>query len=189
MDFLAGPYWDHFLGSYFFGMEHWTCLAAEEVYQAFPERAYARVCIAIGDHYDRITHGQGETPYAEDVGGMSITHVFTPHLGGTATGAEAMVSALRLAEATGEDAAGLREQLVATYGFLVKHQLTVHDGFWMPSPEVALGGFVETQTKPRIRIDNVQHAISAMVRGLDLLPESPPGALAEAEKDYVWWRR
>ena len=186
MDYLAGPYWDHFLGSYFFGQEHWTCLAAEEVYQAFPEPAYARICTAIGAHYDNIIHEAGDTPFEEDVGGMSITHLFTPHLGGTATGAEAMVSALRLAEATGEDGTELREQLVATYGFLVKHQVTAHDGFWMPRPDIAMGGFFETQTKARIRIDNVQHAISAMVRGLDLLPESPPGALAEAEKDYVF---
>lgn len=186
MDYLAGPYWDHFLGDYFFGQEHWSCLAAEEVFAAFPEDAYARLCVAIGDHYDRITHRAGDTPFAEDVGGMSITHVFTPHAGGTATAAEAMVSAVRLAEATGRDAGELREQLVATYGFLLRHQVTAHDAFWMPAPAAAMGGFIETQTKPRIRIDNVQHAISAMVRGLDLLPPDPPGALAAAEKDYAW---
>ncbi|MBW2277739.1 MAG: hypothetical protein JRF63_09625, partial [Deltaproteobacteria bacterium] len=121
MDYLAGPYWDHFLGNYFFGQEHWTCLAAEEVYQAFPEPGYARLCTGIGAHYDNIIHEPGDTPFEEDVGGMSITHLFTPHLGGTATGAEAMVSALRLAEATGEDSSELRQQLVETYGFLVKH--------------------------------------------------------------------
>jgi hypothetical protein len=185
MDYLAGPYWDHFLGSYFFGQEHWTCLAAEELYQAFPEPSYAELCIGIGTHYNNITHLPGDTPFSEDVGGMSITHLFTPHLGGTATGAEAMVSALRLAEATGSDTGPIREQLVATYGFLVRNQVTAHDGFWMPRPDIAVGGFFETQTKPRIRIDNVQHAISAMVRGLDLLPRATPAELAAAEKDYL----
>lgn len=169
MDYLAGPYWDHFLGTYFFGQEHWTCLAAEELYRIFPEPSYARLCMAIGAHYDNVTHGPGETPYAEDVGGMSVTHLFTPHLGGTATAAEAMVSAAVLADASGGDSKAIREQLRATFGFLIKHQVTVHDTFWMPRPEAALGGFFETQTKLRIRIDNVQHAISAMVRGLDLI--------------------
>ena len=169
MDTLAGPYWDHFLGSYFFGQEHWTCLAAEEVYRARPRAEYAELCYGIGQHYDRITHNVGETPFAEDVGGMSITHFFTPHLGGTATAAEAMVSSVVLGESIGQDTAALREQLRCTFGFLIQGQVSIHDSFWLRDPTFAVGGILEMQSRPKVRIDNVQHAISAMVRGLDYI--------------------
>ena len=169
MDFLAGPYWNHFLGSYFFGQEHWSCLAAQELYEQLHKPKYARYCHGIGVNYDNLTHGRGETPFVEDVGGMSITHFFTPHTGGTATAAEAMVSAVILGKAEGLDVDPIAEQLVATYGFLLKGQVSDHDTFWMRRPRLAIGGFYESQTKTRIRIDNVQHAISAIVRGMDLV--------------------
>ena len=169
MDYLAGPYWDFFLGSYFFGMEHWTCLAAEEMYKKFPKPEYAEICLGIGTHYDNITHEPGETPFPEDVGGMSITHFFTPHAGGTATATEAMVSALILGEATGTDVDDIRAQVYDSYAFLLRDQISEDDLFWMPDKENALGGFFETQSKPTIRIDNVQHSISAIVRGMDLV--------------------
>lgn len=170
MDYLAGPYWDHFLGGFFFGQEHWTCLAAEEVYDARPKPEYAELCYDIGAHYDRITHKPDETPYPEDVGGMSVTHLFTPHIGGTATAAEAMVSAAILGQAVGRDTSSIRDQLKWTFGFLMKGQITASDTFWMRRPELAVGGFFDTQTKLSVRIDNVQHSISAMVRGMDYIP-------------------
>ncbi len=169
MDFLAGPYWDHFLGSYFFGQEHWSCLAAEELYARLPKPQYARYCHGIGVNYDNLTHGRHETPFVEDAGGMSITHFFTPHTGGTATAAEAMVSAVILGKAEGLDVDPIVEQLVASYEFLLRAQVSEHDTFWIRRPRLAIGGFYESQTKTRIRIDNVQHAISAIVRGMDLV--------------------
>jgi hypothetical protein len=169
MDYLAGPYWDHFLGTYFFGQEHWSCLAAEEMYAAKPKPEYARLCLGIGENYDRLCHAPGDTPFSEDVGGMSITHMFTPHIGGTATAAEAMVSAVILGRETGAETAAIEAQLGWTLAYLEKGQLTPDDAFWLPSPEKALGGVLESQTKMRVRIDNVQHAISAMIRGRDLV--------------------
>jgi hypothetical protein len=175
MDHLAGPYWDHFLGHWHFMQEHWTCLAAEELYLARPKPEYARICLEVGRHYDRITLRAGETPFAEDAGGMSVTHVFTPHVGGTATAAEAMMSAAILGRALGEDVSSIEEQLRQTFHFLARGQVCAHDRFWIAKPRDAVGGFYESQMKTRIRIDTVQHAISAVVRGLDLLPPDPPG--------------
>jgi hypothetical protein len=181
MDYLAGPYWDHFLGTYFFGQEHWSCLAAEEMFDVRPKPEYAALCLAIGDHYDRLCHAPGDTPFPEDVGGMSVTHMFTPHVGGTATAAEAMVSAVALGRATGAEVGSIAEQLGWTLAFLEKGQLTAHDAFWLPAPESAVGGVVESQTAMRIRIDNVQHVISAMIRGRDFV--FPARATAAEEKE------
>ena len=184
MDYLAGPYWNHFLGTYFFGNEHWTCLAAEELYKSFPRPKYAELCHGIGVHYNNVSHDIGDTPFSEDTGGMCITHMFTPHTGGTATGAEAMVSAIYLGDAINIDTTNLRKQIQATYAFLIKSQVNVHDTFWMPAPKAAIGGIYQTQTKTEIRIDTVQHSISAMVRGLDLLPASTAKETIRAKKLY-----
>jgi len=185
MDHLAGPYWNHFLGTYHFLQEHWTCLAAEEMYLARPKPEYAGICHEVGRHYDRITLRTDETPFAEDAGGMSVTHVFTPHVGGTATAAEAMVSAAILGRAIGKDVSSIEEQLRQTLHFLARGQVSAHDRFWIARPREAVGGFFETQTRTRIRVDTVQHVISAIVRGLDLLPADPPGfGLAEAMRDF-----
>jgi hypothetical protein len=185
MDYLAGPYWDHFLGHWHFLQEHWTCLAAEEMYRVRPKPEYARICLEVGKHYDRITLRADETPFAEDAGGMSVTHIFTPHVGGTATAAEAMVSAAILGRAIGEDVSPLEEQLRQTFHFLARGQVSAHDRFWIPRPKEAVGGFYESQTKTAIRIDTVQHSISAIVRGLDLLPPDPPGlGLDDALRDF-----
>jgi hypothetical protein len=178
MDHLAGPYWDHFLGTYFFGQEHWSCLAAEEMFAARPKPEYAELCLAIGDNYDKLCHAPGDTPFPEDVGGMSVTHMFTPHVGGTATAAEAMVSAVALGRATNADVGSITAQLGWTLAFLEKGQLTAHDAFWLPAPEDAVGGVAESQTVMRIRIDNVQHVISAMIRGRDFVF---PGRATAAE--------
>jgi hypothetical protein len=184
MDYLAGPYWSFFLGGYFFGQEHWTCLAAEELYDAVRKPKYADICLDVGDHYVRITLGKRDTPFAEDVGGMSVTQLFTPHEGGTATSAEAMTSAVALGERTGRDVSRIKRTVVSTYGFLSRCQVTAHDAFWLKRPEIALGGFYETQVKPQVRIDNVQHAISAMVRGLGYVPAGSASSAAEAERDF-----
>jgi hypothetical protein len=42
-----------------------------------------------------------------------------------------------------------------------------------------------SRTRTRIRIDTLPHAVSAVVRGLDLLPPDPPGfGLADAMRDF-----
>lgn len=187
MDYLAGPYWNHFLGTYFFGYEHWSCLAAEEMSVAHPKPEYAAFCLAIGNHYDRLCHAPEDTPFPEDVGGMSVTHMFTPHIGGSATAAEAMASAVVLGRATGADVDAITAQLGWTLAFLEKGQLTTDDAFWLPAPERAIGGMLESQTVMKVRIDTLQHAISAMIRGRDLVfPNRSPDAENNAvARDYV----
>ena len=157
------------LGNYFFIQEHWTCLAGEEMYRALQKPEYARLCYDIGGFYDRILHNRDDTPWVEDVGGMAFTHLMTPHTGGTATAAEAMVASILLGDAEGLDTTAMRRQLSATFGFLRGNQVNQADTFWLPDARQPIGGFCTSGTKVDIRIDTVQHAISGMARGLDLI--------------------
>ncbi len=165
MDFLAGPYWDHFLGTFFVGMEHWSCLAAEEAYKLEPKAEYADFCLHIGRVYARFTLGPAATPYPEDVGGTSFTQVATPSLGGTATTGEALVSAVAFSEGTRHEAA-LRLALERNLNSLYAGQVTDDDTLWLPNPGAAMGGIYESTAHPTIRMDTVQHAISALARSL-----------------------
>ncbi|MBI5527391.1 MAG: hypothetical protein HY897_13745, partial [Deltaproteobacteria bacterium] len=185
MDHLAGPYWDFFLGNWFFVAEHWSCLAAEEMYSQVPKPAYLEFCREIGTHFARTILKKDATAFPENAGGMVVTHALSPHGCGTATAAEAMTSAAALGGAAGPGVAEIREAALWSYSFLLKTQVNAHDGFWMQRPALAVGGFFEKQIVPRIRIDYVQHAISALVRGLDLYPPAAPGAAAEAGRDFV----
>jgi len=185
MDYLAGPYWSFFLGKWFYGPEHWTCLAAEELDKVSPNPAYTSICVDIGRHFARSTLHPGDTPFYEHVGGLGLADVMPPHEGGTATGAEAMATAVAVGRASGADVARIREALFDTCQFLTRCQPTVHDAFWMRRPEMGVGGLFERQTVPMIRIDNVQHAISAMMAGIELLPEDPPGTRDAATNDFL----
>ena len=59
-----------------------------------------------------------EIPWPEDAGGMAFTHMMTPHTGGSATAAEAMVAAILLGDAESFDTTALRAQLFDTFEFL-----------------------------------------------------------------------
>lgn len=170
MDYLAGPYWDHFLGLYIYGQEHWTCMAAEEVYAFAPKPEYARLCHRIGRFYAGLSVHPGETIFDEDVGGVGAPGV-PPHLGATATVVEALVPAVALARAEGLDEEPVRAQLDRSLVYLMGGQLGPDDAFWLPAPDKAMGGFLDSRSQPVIRMDNASHAVAGMVRAVELFKE------------------
>jgi hypothetical protein len=171
MSYFAGDYWNFFLGNYFVGQEHWTCLAAEESASAGAEASAARFCREIANFFARLVLHPGESPFSEDIGGVGVSHVVTPHVGPTATVSEALVSAVLLAKAAGDEPGEVGTALEETIHFLVRAQIEPGDTYAMPDGEGAVGGFPNSLSKTTIRMDNVQHAISALVRALPLLGE------------------
>ena len=178
LDHLAGAYWDFFLGRYFVAQEHWTCLAAEEfshVDRAHPAR---RFCVDIANFYARLMLHPSDTPRPDEVGGVGISHVVTPYVGPTATVVEALVSGAILENdhAREREPTAIEAALVEGVRFLVRSQFTAEDTYAMAAGARAQGGFPDAASKPSIRMDNVQHAISGLVRALPLLDET--GAMA-----------
>ncbi len=185
MDYLSGPYWpDHFLGRFFVAQEHWTCMAAEELYRTRPHRDHAAFCHHIGEVYAAMALDADGTAFAEDAGGVGFGHVMSPHMGATATVVEAMVAAVTLGEAEGMDTEDMREQLLLTMQYLVGCQITVDDVFWIRHPRRALGGLYDSRSRPHTRMDNVQHAITGMARALALLPPPDPAEVEAALAAY-----
>ena len=73
-------------------------------------------------------------------------------------------AALRLARlAKDARAAPIAEALKLSARFQLSQQFDADNSFYLASPERAAGGFRESVTSARIRIDYVQHNISALL--------------------------
>jgi hypothetical protein len=107
------------------------------------------------------------------LGAYGFTPLMPPHPTPVGSRSEAVVSTLRIATLRGHtaEAAAERAQLLASFRFLVDHQVREEDGWLMPNPAAARGGFLMSDVKRVVRIDYVQHTCSAMLRGESLAPE------------------
>jgi hypothetical protein len=168
MDYLAGPYWDFFLGSFFFLEEHWTCLAAREAFSLFKDEKHARLCIDIGRFHRHLQHHAG-APFDDYIGGVGFSALFPPHTTPTASRAEAMVAAYELALQIKEPAEDLLEGIRQAIGFLMHNQFRAEDAYLLHDAELAAGGVIWNYLDPTVRIDTVQHACSVMLLGAEFL--------------------
>ena len=81
-----------------------------------------------------------------------------------ASRAEGLLAALRLARMMNDTrAAGIAEALKLSARFQLAQQFNLDNSFYLADPERALGGFRESLTSARIRIDYVQHNVSALL--------------------------
>ena len=168
MDFLAGPYWDFFLGRFFFLEEHWTCLAAREAWPIFSDQKHARLCMDIGRFYRHLQHRSGAS-FDDYVGGVGFSPFFPPHTTPTASRAEAMIAAYELSVEIGEPADDLKEGIRQAVGFLMHNQFRAEDAYLLQDPETSTGGVAWNYLDPTIRIDTVQHACSVMLLGAEFI--------------------
>jgi hypothetical protein len=65
LDHLVGWY-DFFVGGFFYGEEHWTCIAAEAAYPAIQKDAYRRFCNGYGAFLGMQQIAPGEFPDQAD---------------------------------------------------------------------------------------------------------------------------
>jgi hypothetical protein len=87
----------------------------------------------------------------------------------TATRAEGVVAATRLARKVGADDAVYLEALRLMADFQLRCQVTPENGLYLPRPDLAMGGFRRGLTDWEVRIDYVQHNVSALLGQLALL--------------------
>ena len=113
---------------------------------------------------DRILYWQNIDPDKQVVGSLfGVPTVFT------STWMEGVGAALELAVRFKHEkrAQAYRKQLLLSFNWLLQLQYSIDDleklGFSTP----ALGGFRRSLIEPEIRIDNTQHAISALIRGIN----------------------
>ena len=115
----------------------------------------------------RVQFREGHSP-AGFAGHYGFSHFAVPQAANTAAMTEAAVATYRLAQHHGQEAPGLYDQIEASLDALARDQIREESGFMMANLQEALGGVRTSLVEPVVRIDNVQHAVVAWLRGSEL---------------------
>jgi uncharacterized protein YyaL (SSP411 family) len=136
----------------------WLMQALELLYDIGREKKYVEHALALAEAIiaDQYTEDDPEG-YAGGFGPGS------PRVTPAASRAEGLVAAYRMARLTGDDrAAKIASALKAGARFQLAQQLTAATA-GVRNPRLAAGGFQESLTSMKIRIDYVQHNISSLL--------------------------
>lgn len=169
MDYYAGPYWDFFLGDFFFLEENWHCLAAAASLEHHRDERYERFCLDYTKYRSRLTLGPNSRVDPEFWGGHGFGNVIPPQSTPSAGQAETLSAAIAIADARNEDATAMREELRLVMGFLLRQQIDAAVCVHCTPPGAPLGAWTESMVSPWIRIDYVQHAWAGLGQGARVL--------------------
>lgn len=143
----------------------WLIQALAALERIEPNKSYTAHAIAIAQAM--ISDQYGEDGPAEYQGG------FGPGVPGStpaASRAEGMIAAYRLARAMNDPRArGIAASLRASIRFQLSQQYTAANSVFLPGPARAAGGFRQSLTSARVRIDFVQHNISSLLGAAEVL--------------------
>jgi hypothetical protein len=170
---LVGPAWSFFGSRYYFGEEHWTCQAMEDLWDRAPSPEALDFCVRWQD-YDRTLQFTAEdTPY--DAEGMyGFGPLVTPRL--TPVGSRCEAGVATLAAAT--RAAGTRRAISSaemsrldgemrrSLAVLLRHQFRPGPAHLFAAPAAVEGAMPGSEVDWQLRIDYAQHMGSAMIRWL-----------------------
>jgi len=166
------PFW--YIGwHYFWGAEHWTCHALGALWEKAPNPKALRFCMEWQEAV-RTTAIWDREANPEYDGATSAGPFVPPALVGTATRMEAAVSTLRTARLAGLPAREIEELewgIRKALAFLMRFQLEPGPQNVMRAPGMMRGGIPNTPTDFHVRIDNPQHAGTALLHYLKLLEE------------------
>jgi hypothetical protein len=138
--------------------DHWLLYGLNELHRSRPRPLWL-------DHAEKLTTAMIREQHGDDapdpawVGGWYVPARTTP----TSTRVEGLLAATALFRDHGRPEAARRAHAAAVrgIGFFLRAQHHASDNF--PNPARAAGGFGETLTADDVRIDYVQHAISALL--------------------------
>lgn len=179
LDYLTGKQYAHLAGQFYFGEDHWTCMAADAGWDALPpahRERYARFC-------DQFVAFLRRTQFSPDdavaraqpdfVGAYGFSPFLPPHATPVGSRSETTISTYdmqrRRGIADGDAGRATLEQIRLGMQFLLDHQIRDDSAYLMANPEAARGGFLMSDVKRYVRVDFVQHSCSAMLRAIPYL--------------------
>jgi uncharacterized protein YyaL (SSP411 family) len=137
----------------------WLMQALESLYSVGQERAYAQHAVALAEAM--ISQQYDQDDGEEYAGGFGPGE---PRATPAASRAEGLLSAYRLAGVIGDPVkTRIAESLFASTRFQLSQQYTVEKSAGFLNPARTSGGFRESLSSARIRIDYVQHNISSLL--------------------------
>jgi hypothetical protein len=169
MRHLAEESWSFFGSRYYYGEEHWTCMAANEAAGRMDVSSGLDFCMRWANWNRTIQIRPGETPWnvrgAYGVGPGLIVPRLTP----VGSRSEAMVSTYLLAKRMGVDPSLPRQVVEEGLASLLRWRLAPGPEHLLADPLGARGGMPGSPVDLDVRNDFVQHGCSAMLRWADVL--------------------
>ncbi|HET9953592.1 MAG TPA: hypothetical protein VFQ61_03765, partial [Polyangiaceae bacterium] len=158
---------------YYWGAEHWTCHALEDLWDAAPNHEALEFCLRWLEFVGRTAVSGREV--APEYDGASATGPFLPpQLVATATRLEAAVATLAVARKAKLEPARidrLESEIRAAFRFLMRYQFLPGPMHLMRDPERMYGGVPASETDFRVRIDYPQHAGTGLLAYLKQLEQ------------------
>jgi hypothetical protein len=168
MKHLTGAGWD-FLGSrYYYGEEHWTCIAAGEAADRIDVSVALDFCQRWAGFNREVQYGEGETPW-ESEGAYGVGPLLLPRLTPVASRTEAFISTYHMSKLAGVEDLALRNQIEAALRMLLRWRWSPGPTHLFADPAAAHGGIPGSPAELIVRNDYIQHACSAMIRWADVL--------------------
>ncbi len=173
--YLTGPNYDFFVGQFLFAEDHWTCLAADTLWDHISEdhrRRYADFCDRFAAFLRRMQFTSDDALAEQQpdlVGAYGFGPMLPPHDIPVGSRSECAVSVWRMDQRLGRPGAETRRQVLYAIQFLLGRQLRDDNSWLEPDPDEARGGIVQSDVKRTVRIDGLQHAGSALLRAVELL--------------------
>jgi hypothetical protein len=179
LNYLTGAAYGHLAGQFYFGEDHWTCMAVEAGWDFLPpahRERYARFCDQFAAFLRRGQYTADEEMVGQwpDLrGAYGLSPLLAPHPTPVGSRSETTISiyALDLRRGFAPESPAVeatRRQIAEGMRFLLEHQIDEDDAYLMPNPQAAMGGLLMSDVKRFIRIDFIQHACSAMLRAASL---------------------
>jgi len=170
---LAGPAWSFFGSRYYFGEEHWTCQAMDDLWGRAPDVRALDFCLRWQAYGRALQYGAGDTPFDAE-GAYGLGPFVTPRLTPAGSRCEAGVATLDAALTAGADPrelARLDRQMRRSLALLLRQQFRPGPRHLFADPAAVEGAIPGSEVDWQLRIDFAQHAGSAMVRWLVLREE------------------
>ena len=170
--YLAGPAWSFFGSRYYWGEEHWTCQAMDDLWDRAPastRQTALAFCLGWQAYGRKLMYGPTNTPFDAD-GAYGVGPIVTPHLTPAGSRAEAGLATLDAATRAGcpaEELAILDRQMRRSLAMLLRHQLPGREYLFV-DPSAIDGAMPGSEVDWQLRIDYAQHTGSALVRWLDV---------------------
>ncbi len=162
MAYYGGPYWPKPLRDFFFFEEGWHCLAARHALSSHRNDGYERLCVDYVGSRLRYVARAADSSEPNFVGGYGLSDLFPPRNTATSGLGEALNAAITIKQKRGlpvDDDKALLRDLVS---FLLRAQWSEAGCYACAKPSNVVGGFSQQLASPGIRIDYVQHAMSAI---------------------------
>jgi hypothetical protein len=169
LDWLVHWY-DFFMGGFFYGEEHWTCIAAEAAWPQANSTEYMDFCHGYGAFLRAQQPDPGEHPDQDDfAGAYNVTSFVPPYNTPAGSRTEAMISAYLLGKHHGSPDPEVRGQIRAALQYALGQQIRPETDFNVVGS--GIGGMPGSPIDRNVRIDFVQHVCSAMIRASEWIDE------------------